>query len=165
MFEISVELNGAAAATDWVQKVSGRLVNFAPVFRGHFKEAVADFFERQFESEGSAGGTPWAPLSPVTLMIRRAQGITSEKSLWASGTMRAAWGGMRDDVEVAPLLFKKSSSVGLPGLHQHGFSTRLFGRGAPRWVPARPIIPDVLPTQVVGRWENVLMRWITGGRA
>lgn len=50
--------------------------NWAPAFRFIADDILESIVERQFESEGGAGGTKWQELAPSTLASRSGHGIT-----------------------------------------------------------------------------------------
>lgn len=86
---------------------------------------VFQFVQRQFQSSGAHGGSPWAPLKPATLAWKRKHGY-SAKPLIRTGHLRQAW-----DIDLGKNKVTVRSLVDYSGAHQHGT----------RHLPARPMLP------------------------
>jgi phage gpG-like protein len=106
-----------------------------------FREMMA----RQFASQGSAEGTPWAPLAPSTLRRRRA----SPSILYATGALLRSLTepGAAGHVEA---LEDQSLTLG------SGLPYALYHQTGTRRLPARPLI--VLSGTRAERWTEIVRR-------
>lgn len=145
--EITLDLSEAVTKLDQMAQRLGP--GMRDVFDGPVDRIVLGFFSAQFESHGAAGGTPWAPLSPVTLALKARRGraemgtLRDSNRLWASLTKRASPDGV---LAVTETSYRRGTRVPYAAFHQDGWtSTSIFGhrRKHPpaRPVPARPLIP------------------------
>jgi len=154
--------------------VRGRAADFSLFFDQRVDPDVVMFFRKQFASEGTEGGTPWKPLRPTTIKLKRAAGrarmgvLRFSNELWASLTKRA---GPKVVKIVTPRQYTRgtavqSSGTPYPALHQEGYSIdTVFGRRMqfPRVVPARPLVPKEMPTSYVNRWQSLAAKFIETG--
>src|SRR5256885_3096208 len=62
------------------------------VFQGPIDARTTRFFERQFETRGSAGGTPWPAISPSTQQLRRRSGHGHEGPTVPMRDTNVLWG-------------------------------------------------------------------------
>lgn len=143
------------------------------VFAGPIRKSVAIAMKRQFDSNGSFFGTPWPPLSATTMKLRTR--VVTKGSVKSTTSKRGrAKSGFAKPLRDTDRLFRAATRITDPegirdvgrnflrwgvrvpyaGFHQTGFSTRLFGRGSLRKVPARPIFPrgDNWPPRVRREW-------------
>ncbi len=149
MIEVQLDLHNVAAAERWLVNIGHRLTDFSPVFRGSFKEAVKQFFRRQWETEGGEGGHRWPPDSFATLVQRRERGLTSMKPLWATGRLRESF-----TAEGGANVFSAQATL-------MRWGSRL--PYAAKQQATRPIVPATLPTHEIQEFERVLMAWMTRG--
>lgn len=167
--QITVRVDGAVAELD---RLAARTRDLSPVFNGAVDRIVLGFLRRQFETAGVAGGTPWAPLSEVTLELkaraRRARmGILRfSNRLFASLTKRSS----PDELFlVTAQSYTRGTRVPYALFHQTGYVTgTIFGRARkqPRQVPARPLIPPAgLPQAETDAIARAVERYITTGDA
>lgn len=140
-----------------------------PVLDPHVSATISDFFRRQFATHGAAGGTPWAPLTPVTLAWkgrhhRGSMGpLRFTNRLWASLVKRSAPEGVRI---VQPQSLEQGTTVEAATFAQEGFTqTRVWGRLRERHLEVEPreLVPDELPRSLVKGWESLLVRHLEGG--
>lgn len=142
------------------------VVNLQPVFEGPIDASVVQFFTRQFASSGRIGGEPWAPLRPVTLMLKRRRGrenmgiLRDSNRLWASLTKRT---GPETVMSATDERYERGSSNINALRHQAGYTqTHIFGRlrRHPREVKPRKIVPDTLPVALTNAWESFVVSHI-----
>lgn len=166
-----IEVRVGAAVRE-LEQVAGRLKDASPVLTGAVDRIVLGFLRRQFETEGAAGGTPWAPLSSVTLALkgryRRARmGVLRfTNRLMGSLTKR----GSPDQLfQVTGQQYSRGTRVPYAVFHQSGYITgSIFGRPRKRpvQVPARPMVPpDGLPPAELAQVRAALERYYTTGDA
>jgi phage gpG-like protein len=107
---------------------------------GDLRQMVAD----QFATEGTAGGTPWAPLAPSTLRKSRRtrSGILNLTGALLGSLTDPGASGHVEETDGSQLLF--GSALAYAGFHQTGT----------RRMPARPII--VLSDDSTARWLEIV---------
>lgn len=126
-----------------------------PWFKGSLDKGVTSFLRRQFDTLGTFGGTPWAPLKPSTMRSRLRSGGNRGgigHPLWDFGDLRRSLltPGSRGFLRtITAKSYQRGTSIPYAQYHQEG--TQRF--------PARVLIPDP-PTFVVKAWEKSLGRWI-----
>lgn len=144
------------------------------VFQGPIDARTTRFFERQFATRGSAGGTPWPAISPLTQKLRSRSGHGHEgptvpmrdtNVLWSSYTKAGGPDGIR---VIDPQHYARGSAVPYASSHQEPrLVTSLFGRPLrnPKAVPARPVVPEILPDDyLLGVEQDVATHLETGGK-
>ena len=166
---LDIDLTQAVATTD---ATLARVRNWTPVLRGPVNRSVSRFFQRQFETEGAEGGTPWAPHRPLTVELRRRPGHgrggigRDTNRLWASLVKV----GPESVLVVGPTEYERGTTVAYAAPFHAGVSPgrqRVFGR-APRMplgIPARTLVPDPFPQSYVDGWAVSLARYIETGVA
>jgi phage gpG-like protein len=133
-----------------LQRMQAKTANLEPVFNGPIANAVHEFFDRQFATEGAAGGEKWAPLAAKTLRWRAQNHRTGmpilqfSRELWGSLVKRSSPLGYRIADKDSLLM---GTSVQHAEKHQRGTAR----------MPARPIVPDVVPEADTQNWA-VLIR-------
>jgi hypothetical protein len=167
---LSAKILGKEQALAVIGGIGRRAGNLAPFFSGPFDASVLQFFRRQFDSAGRAGGEPWAPLRPMTLALKQrfhrgSMGVLRfENRLWASLTKRI---GPDTVFHVGPTSYERGTSVPWAALHQRGFVvTSVFGkpRRYPRRVPARKLVPDQMPGSLVKAWQSLAVKYVMGAK-
>lgn len=174
--QVTVDVSGALAKLSTVLKAA---TDLSPVFGGPINQSVDEAIKKQFDTEGSFSGTKWAPLAPVTVKLRGRRGhgrggiLRDTNRLWASLTKLGL--GPEAIKVVTKNSLVRGSTVPYAQYHQTGYQSRTFvvinkqgdpvalRRKTPRAVPARPPIPDPMPTSVVKSWEEMISRFIAGG--
>src|SRR5579859_2304683 len=160
------------AADQLLEGAAARSLDLRPVWADVVEPTVTEFFEEQFATEGRAGGTPWAPLTPATLAAKARAGregmgiLRFTNALWGSFVNAGSAGSIR---VMEPQRYVRGSSLttpsgrGLAALHQSGWiATQWGGRPfhAARDVPPRPIVPDPLPQAWVLTWGDAVAKYI-----
>lgn len=179
----TVDLAGAKAL---LTGLSGAVKDLSPVFRGPIDEATTRAFEAQFATRGTRlNGAPWQPLSPTTIRLRTrvvsrkgiarttnragqaragfATPLRNTNRMWASFVKSGGPEGVRI---ITPSSYERGSSVRYAALHQTGFPiTQMFGRPlkVPKQVPARPLVPTNLPSDLVAEYEAAMLKYIVEG--
>lgn len=93
----------------------------------------------RFSTGTAPDGSPWVPLKPTTIKVRRSRGGQGSKPLVDSGALAASvrGDGRGNSVKVV---------VGGPGMfadvHQEGNPSNTFFGGPSAPIPPRPFLPD-----------------------
>lgn len=141
------------------------------VFRGKIDQLITRFFEMQFATEGAAGGEPWAPISPTTSRLRKRRGHGHEGPTAGLRDTNVLWGsytkaGGPDSVRVIDKsIYIRGSAVAYAGANQKlRLISTMFGRRLkkPRPVPARPVLPEKLPPDLLRDIEIAVMEHVVG---
>lgn len=182
MFSHKIEY---AIDTSRLQGIGDRANDLRPVWIRDVQPLVTAFLTEQFDSEGAAGGAKWAPLSPATLELRKRPGhgrggIGRDTGvMWASFVKSAgsspAPGGV---LVIEPQRYERGSSVPQALFFNDGTESTTKPvqiedkSGATRWVfvhrkepkqiPARQIIPDVLPASLIEAVELSVAAYLSG---
>ena len=176
---MSIQINTAGAMTV-LQQVRHALDDLSLVFAGPINKSVDTVFKRQFDSQGAFGGTPWRPLHPVTVQLRKRAGhgrggiLRDTNRMWASLTK---FGLGPDAIKViTPMSLERGTTVPYAGWIHTGFMSKYFvvvdkhglpvpiKRARAKKIPARPLVPDPMPAEVVGTWEKVIVNFLIGGQ-
>ena len=135
-----------------------KAADLTKVFQGPIDSLITRFFEQQFGTRGSAGGTPWASISALTQKLRSRPGhghegptaiLRDTNVLWSSYVKS---GGPDSIRVIEPQHYSRGSAVPYAAAHQEQRTIRqLFGRPLrePKTVPARPVVPPELPQDVL----------------
>lgn len=67
---VTVEVEGMEEVSGLLRKIGDRAADLRPAFRASVFLLRKLIGKEQFETRGRARGTPWAPLAPLTLMLR-----------------------------------------------------------------------------------------------
>lgn len=178
----TVDLGGAKKL---LTGLAGAVKDLSPVFRGPIDRLTTDALIAQFETRGvRLNGAAWAPLSPVTIALRTrvvgsknrrrttsrvgqaragfATPLRNTNRLWASLVKSGGPEGIR---VITPSSYERGTRVGYAVHHQTGFwMSQMFGRPVSlRKVPARPLVPDNLPLDLVGGYEGAMVAYIVDG--
>ncbi|MCL1860978.1 MAG: phage virion morphogenesis protein [Proteobacteria bacterium] len=126
-------------------------------FADTMKEVGEDmlYSTRQRMIQGIApDGSQWAPLSTVTLAIRRARGRSGSKPLIDTGTLKTTL-----NVRILP----DGLAIGTnrQGAHAHQFGTNRAGRGRKVAIPPRPFLG--VSDEDMEAIERTIARAIEGG--
>jgi phage virion morphogenesis protein len=97
-------------------------------------EDTRTLIDDSFQASKSPDGTPWAPLSDATIRIkpRRAGGKPLVDTARLRNSITAVGG-------TSSLRFGTNTKYAGP--HQLGANVRVFGRGSPKTLQARPFLP------------------------
>lgn len=148
---------------DFFPRLKVAISDLTPIWDGPVDKLVIQFFRRQFLSEGQAGGTPWAPLRPATIALKREEGRQNmgverfSNRLWASLTKRTGPQVVR---RITPDEYERGTSVRAAVFAQEGFeATHMFGvpRKHPRRVKPRPLVPEEMPQPFVKAIERYIV--------
>jgi hypothetical protein len=153
-----------------------KAADLSPVFQGPIDSLITRFFERQFDTRGSAGGTPWQNIAPLTQKLRRRPGHGHEGPTAVLRDTNVLWSsyvksGGPDSIRVIePQFYARGSAVPYAAAHQEQRTLRmLFGRPLrePKTVPARPVVPSELPQDVITGIETAVTQHLesTNGSA
>lgn len=176
---------GAVVHMEEVEKLLSDLAlkvhDLRPAFR-RIDSNLTALLREQFDTRGKRLGTPWKPISPVTVAIRTNRRMASKAArrkaiaakgagtvlrdtnrLWASYTKPQGPDALR---VIDRLRYERGTLVPYARHHQvDQKQTRVFGkpRKQPVTVPARPVIPSDMPAPVLKTWEGYLVQYITAG--
>lgn len=154
--------------------LQNRAADLSVPFRGPIDARITRFFEAQFETQGAAGGIPWAPLGWSTPRLRKRPGhghegpsaiLRDTNVLWSSYVKS---GGPDSIRVIEPKLYVRGSAVPYAGRHQVSrLITMMFGRPlrVPKVVPARPVVPPELPQALADGIETDVMQYLETGIA
>lgn len=154
-------------ALKMLSAVERRTVDLRRVFMGPIDASVTEFFTDQFATQGARGGSPWAPVSELTSKLRGRPGHGHEGPSAVLRDTNVLWGsfvksGGPDSVRaIAPQQYVRGSAVPYAPAHQKAREiTKLFGRPLkrPRTAPARPVVPETMPADLIRSWENMIVR-------
>lgn len=175
---VQVTLN-LVGALETLGAVMHAAQDLTPVLEGPINKSVDTLFLRQFASEGSYGGTRWAPDAPVTVKLRGRRGhgrggvLRDTNVLWASLTKLGL--GPNAVRLVTPHSLTRGTSVKYARYHQTGYVAKTFVvidrhgnpvplyRKTPKRIPARPILPDPIPNALVNTWAKTISDFIVSG--
>ncbi len=173
---VKVDVAGALAKLSYIGK---SIVNLAPVLSGPINQDIDELYKRRFETEGASdGGTKWAPLSPVTKLLRKGRGRGRGKigrdtnRMWASLTKM----GLGPDAikRVTSTSLERGTKVPYAKFFSDGIRSKTFvviglgGQAIPLFrkkikvIPGRPLLPDPLPSSVTKRWEGMIADFVGG---
>lgn len=165
MLELSTRID-LKKVDQLLEETRHKAADLTPVFRGPVDSLVTGFFERQFETRGAAGGTPWPPVSALTQKLRGRPGHGHEGATAILRDVNVLWGsyvksGGPDSIRVIePRRYVRGSAVPYAAAHQEPrLITTLFGRPLkdPKAVPARPVIPAEMPPTFVADVETAVV--------
>lgn len=164
MLGTSVDLKAAEAM---LLRLKHQTIDLRPVFHDVIDPSVSLFFEKQFATEGRHGGVKWAAHAKLTKKLRMRPGhgrggiLRDTNAMWSSfikGSGPLAIRRIEKDV------YERGSRDRKAGLHQTGWTSRvIFGRARKKAVkvPARPVVPKILPPSLVSTWEGAILNHIT----
>lgn len=154
-----------------IRQMGQHSADLRPVFRGPITKSVLQFFRRQFDSEGKAGGERWADLRPATIRDKRRVSRSSMGILRRYGGLRSSFirrSGPETYHRVTKHSLEHGSTSFKAALHQGGFTVSQWGgqefRHARRVKPRR-IVPKQMPRHTVRAWERTILDYIVKGRA
>jgi phage gpG-like protein len=165
---INLKLEGGERVEALLLALQRRSGNLLPLYNGPIDKSVTMLFRAQFSSNGAYGGQPWAPLRPSTREWRVRSGGNRGgvgHPLWDTGEGKASFEtvGPNSYRVVGPLTYERGSTLPRMALHQKGYTIRQWGGHVfrnPRRVPARPIVPDPVPTFLTNTWLTLLERYL-----
>lgn len=138
-----------------IARLRGRFARLSEVLEGPVRDLMTDFFEAQFETEGEAGGEPWADLKPATLAIKSRLGFADKGILERTGRLR---GGLASGELLryritgrSKISFRVSDRVA--ATHQQGLA---------KMVP-RPLLPDEMPKEFMDQLRNIVRGFLIEG--
>ena len=167
-------MSGAAYVTgDGLQvlnDIADRIADPRVFFGTTLRSAVSDFFEKQFDTQGSHGGERWAPNRPLTQALKRRPGHGlggPGKVLVDTDTLRRAYvnAGAAHSHEVVEVdrYERGVTDLAYAAIHAEGFVSRtIFGRKRKRPVriPRRSAVPQQMPQWLVNTWGAQLAEYI-----
>lgn len=187
--QLTATVNLAGALTP-LSALERAFKDVSPVFHGPIDMITTAALLAQFATSGRRlNGTPWKPLSLTTIQLRTrvvrrrtAAGVVARTTnrvgqaragfttplrntnrLWASLVKSGGPEGLR---VITPSSYERGTRVRYAAGHQTGYTiTQMFGRAlkAPIRVPARPLVPENLPLDLVGEYEQALLAWLQDG--
>jgi len=180
-----IKLAGFQRANTEILQIQRNLRDLRPAWR-EISSSLSRFFKRQFETEGSAGGFPWAPRAPATKRILTIFGRGDTKILHDRGDLEDSLvnptpsrGGIRI---VNKLSLTWGSNVrgndGFPYVvaAQEGFTSVMkplinrsnqiafVRRPSPIKIPPRVLMPDPVPPGMKAAWSKILLAHIARRR-
>jgi hypothetical protein len=154
---IKVQITGGEEAYRYTKDVLGRWGRYQKVFETRVIPLLAEFFEDQFATEGSAGGEPWEPLKPTTLMRKKQLGFADkgilrrkDKLYDALTSRERGTTGRRIQINQKGLRMIVTLKYG--ALHQEGSPG---GR-----IPARVLVPDPMPDEFMGKLRKMISGYL-----
>lgn len=172
--QITVDVSGAL---ERLKVLLSNAQDLTPVLQGPINTSLNDVFVKQFDSEGAAYGTKWRSLSPATIALRKRRGhgrggiLRDTNVLWASMTKL---GLGPNAVRVVTARSLERGTTLKYGLYQQtGYLSKTFAvltkrgdivglrRKKPKQIPARPFIPESLPSAVTDGWAKMIGDFIT----
>lgn len=138
--------------TELVRAAKARLRDPGPVLLGPVTRGVRESFANQFETTGSYGSSPWAPLSASTVSRRGSGQPLGRGTLWASLTESNSTYGY------AVLRDRWTLAVGTTD------PVAVFHQLGTRRMPQRRIVPPVIPDRDRDRWASLAATYILEGR-
>jgi hypothetical protein len=145
-----------------VDERAARVKDLTPFFRQVVAPAMTALLKQQFQSGGTTmrGGHKWARLAEATVKQKIARGTYEKGTLRDTDWMYDAFTNPDhpDAVEIVNRLRYIRSVQGeakrIADFHQTGT----------RFMPARPVMGDGVPTPVMRAWSSQLLRWLDSGR-
>jgi phage virion morphogenesis protein len=129
-------------------------------------ESIQEMVDLSFTTQQSPEGSPWAPLTALTLSRRRDGGIGGVSILRDTGLLAGSY--------MINRLTRKDLEVGTKdiraGTHQYGAAKGAYGRtsrGGPiPWgnIPARPMLPAKDNPELLKDIRRILIQFITGAK-
>lgn len=138
--------------------IGARAQDLRPVLRAEVEPDIERFYERQFQTEGTEGGTPWKPLSAKTILARRRAPVGRALAGF-SAVLRDRLRLYRSLTQPGPeaiRVFKRRSverGTIVPYAAAHDSPKK--GR-----LPKREIAPDPMPKKYSDRFANRILRYI-----
>lgn len=175
---VEIQVN-VAGALDKLSAAAKAAVNLKPVLGGPINASIDELMRQQFDSEGAAMGTRWAPLAPVTLKLRERRGhgrggiLRDTNRLWASLTKL----GLGPDalLVVTDASIERGTKLPYAQWQQTGYLSKTFvvldkaGNAIPlkrktfKQIPARPIITEDIPPEFLADWQRMIAEFIAKG--
>lgn len=125
MAEVQAQIDGLKA----------RLRDMSPVLDVVVADTAA-LIDDAFDAQASPAGVQWAPRTAASLQIRTKRRGSPGRTLIDTSRLRSSIAVTR-----GPTTLRFGTNVEYAGLHQLGGAVRVFGRGSPKSVPARPFLP------------------------
>lgn len=126
-----------ARATAAVRSMSRPMAEIARIMEQHIRGS--------FRDERSPWGDAWAPHSPVTLALRKKEGIASRQRLLKSGIMYSSLKSTSDALR-ANVSMGEGASAAYVEVHQFGNPKNKMFKGPAAPIPARPSFPIRAPS-------------------
>lgn len=130
-----VSVTGMAEVQAQIDGLKSRLRDMSPVLDVVVADTAA-LIDDAFNAQASPSGVQWAPRTPASLQIRTRRRGDPGRTLIDTGRLRSSVAVSR-----GPTTLRFGTNVAYGGVHQLGGSVRVFGRGSPKQVPARPFLP------------------------
>lgn len=177
---IEVQINVADALTR-LGAASTAALNLKPVLGTTINASIDQLFDQQFDSEGAYLGSRWAPLAPVTVKLRQRRGhgrggiLRDTNRLWASLTKLGQ--GPDALIILTDTSIERGTKVPYAQWQQTGFLSKTFvvvdkngnavplRRKTPKQIPARPIVTENIPADVLSGWQTAIANFIASGGA
>jgi hypothetical protein len=175
----TVRLRGLPGAQDYLKGVRTRLQDLRPAWR-EINKALTIFFKLQFETEGRAGGQPWAPRTSATQVLLNRKGVVQTKILHERGTLERSLTSPSASKDAIRVINRRTLHWGSKATGRKGFATviaaqegftskfkpiinpdkRLFfvRRTTPVRIAPRVLLPDPLPKFLENDWVDIVIR-------
>ena len=172
MADSHVRVNVLGAQTLFTKLRAG-LKDFRKAFRDGIDPIVTAFFGKQFETRGSYGGKPWAPLSPRTIQGRTRQlKATRTKGVRTTSKRGRARAGFATPLRDTNRLWASLAKHTGPEVIKH-FAPLSYDRGttvpyaahAQRAGPGRLVMPDPPPQFLTTAFESIVLAHLNDAAA
>lgn len=130
-----VSVTGMAEIQAQIDGLKSRLRDMSPVLDVVVADTAA-LIDDAFDAQSSPSGVQWAPRTAASLQIRARRRGSPGRTLIDTGRLRSSIA-----VERGPTTLRFGTNVAYGAVHQLGGNVRVFGRGSPKSVPARPFLP------------------------
>jgi hypothetical protein len=155
---VSITVVGIPAIQRELVRMRSAATDMTPVFRGPITKSLDRFFRRQWDTGGKKGERGgWRPLARSTIRAKQRARRGQMGILRFAGRLRSSFIRRTgpDTVNIiTPHSLERGSLERKAWWHQEGTRT----------IPARPIIPDPMPTHLVRAWERLMLAHIVGER-
>lgn len=166
--------------------IKARADDLRPVWLHTVQPILTEFLLKRFETEGAYLGTRWAPLAPATVELRKRPGHgrggigRDIGRLWASFVKSAGSTAAPNGIlKITETSIERGSSLRYAQWFARGYNSKtkpvqytdksgnrkwtFVRRAVPKAIPARPIIPDPMPAELVSQVEAALTAYVAGG--
>lgn len=164
---INFTIDGDEELREDIFSTTRQVKSFLTPLRTQIVEDIYQMYRDRFHSEGSYGGSPWAPLAPATIAWKEARGKGHKTTLRLNDNLYDSltryYGTKDSEYDVNHFHLTVGTSVPYAKAHQEGYTVRPFGNPHANLtrVPARPIVPEHIPARRRSEWVALLAQHAT----